>query len=239
MLRVAICDDEKKICSQLKDVLEKISMKFSQEIDLAIFYSGEKLCECLSKDIYFDIIFLDIELEMMNGVEVGRKIREEMLDEITQIVYISGKESYAMELFKVRPLDFIIKPLKFEKIEEVFKIALRLIKGSQGVFKYKFGYTTYSVLIKDILYFESRDRQVKIHTVNGINRFYGTLKDTHDKVREFNFIDIHKSYLVNYNHVIKFEYHQVTMSNKSVLPISQSNRKKVRALQLEIERDRL
>lgn len=239
MFKIAICDDEEKVCKQLKDILIKLELKFSEELDIYLFYSGEKLFEALSKDTYYDIIFLDIELQIMNGVEVGDKIRNELFNESTQIIYISGKENYAMELFKVRPLDFIIKPLDYEKIKRVFKLALRLIKKNQGVFSYKFEHSSYNLLIKDILYFESENRQVNIHTIDGVKKFYGTLKDTFDKVKEFGFIIIHKSYLINYNYVIKFEYDQVTMSNKQVIPISQSNRKKFRELQLEKERKKL
>lgn len=239
MLKIAICDDEKVICDQLKDILVKLEFEFSEEMEVDIFCSGEKLCEALDEDIYFHIIFLDIEMEIMNGVEVGRRIRNKLLNESTQIVYISGKESYAMELFKLRPLDFIIKPLNYKKIKEVFILALRLIKRTEGIFQYKFEHSTYNLLIKDILYFSSDNRQVKIHTTKGTNQFYGTLKDTYNKVKEFNFIKIHKSYLVSYNHIIKLQYDQVTMTNNEILPISQANRKKVRELNLRINREGL
>lgn len=60
----------------------------------------------------FDIVFLDIELPKISGIDIGKKIRDEMHDETTKIVYISGKDSYAMGLFDVRPLNFLIKPIK-------------------------------------------------------------------------------------------------------------------------------
>ena len=148
MLRIAICDDEKSICNQLEEILEKLGREFLEDIQIDIFYSGEELCQYLAVNNYFDIIFLDIELKIMNGVEVGQVIRDRMLNETTQIIYISGKESYAMELFKIRPLDFIIKPFNYEKIKEIFKIALRIIQKNENIFQYKIGHTTYNVLIK-------------------------------------------------------------------------------------------
>lgn len=239
MLRIAICDDEKSICNQLEEILERLGREFLENIQIDIFYSGEELCQYLAANNYFDIIFLDIELKIMNGVEVGQTIRDRMLNETTQIIYISGKETYAMELFKIRPLDFIIKPFNYEKIKEIFKIALRIIQKNGNIFQYKIGHTTYNVLIKNILYFESRNREIIIHETNATEVFYGKLKDVHENLRRFKFIQIHKSYLVNYNHVIKLEYHQVTMSSKVLLPISQANRKRIRELQLELERDRI
>ncbi|WMM25682.1 LytTR family DNA-binding domain-containing protein [Tissierella sp. MB52-C2] len=239
MLRIAICDDENSICNQLEEILEGLEKKFSKELQIDIFYSGEELCSYLSQDNHYDIIFLDIELEEMNGVEVGQVIRDKMLNETTQIIYISGKETYAMELFKIRPLDFIIKPFNYNKIQDVVEIALRIIQRDEKVFQYKVGHTTYNLPIRDIIYFESKNREVIIHTINGSEVFYGRLKDIYEYLNQFKFIHIHKSYLVNYNHITKLEYHQVTMSNKVILPISQANRKKVRELQLELERDRI
>ncbi|MBU5425777.1 LytTR family DNA-binding domain-containing protein [Tissierella pigra] len=239
MLRIAICDDENSICNQLEEILERFQKKSSKELQIDIFHSGEELCLYLSQDNHYDIIFLDIELKEMNGVEVGQIIRDKMLNETTQIIYISGKETYAMELFKVRPLDFIIKPFNYNKIQKVLEIALRIIQRDEKVFQYKVGHTTYNLPIRDIIYFESKNREVIIHTINGSEVFYGRLKNIYEDLNQSKFIHIHKSYLVNYNHIIKLEYHQVTMSNKVILPISQANRKKVRELQLELERDRI
>lgn len=239
MLRIAICDDENSICNQLEEILDMLEKKFSKKLQIDIFYSGEELSSHLSKDNYYDIIFLDIELKEMNGVEVGQVIRDKMLNETTQIIYISGKETYAMELFKVRPLDFIIKPFSYEKIQKVLETALRIIQKDEKVFQYKSGHTKYNLPIRDIIYFESRNREVIIHTVNGTEVFYGRLKDIYEYLNKLKFIQIHKSYLVNYNYIVKLEYHQVTMSNNVVLPISQANRKKTRELQLELERDRI
>ena len=61
------------------------------------------------------MFFLDIEIEFMNGVQVGRFIREKLQDDNTLIVYMSSYTKYAMELFEVRPMDFLIKPLNEKK----------------------------------------------------------------------------------------------------------------------------
>ncbi len=126
MLHVAICDDDYIICTQNENILNNLSKILGEKMEIDIFYSGESLCHFLSVGDYFDIIFLEIELQIINGVEVGKKIREEMHNENTQIVYISGKDSYAMELFETRPLNFLIKPLQEKKIEKVMKKVVEL-----------------------------------------------------------------------------------------------------------------
>lgn len=155
MLHIAICDDDNIICTQVESILINISISLDEKMEIDIFYSGESLYWNLLAEVNYDIIFLDIELKAINGVEVGRKIRDEMHNESTQFVYISGKESYAMELFDTRPLNFLIKPLQEIKIAQVIKKALQLATTENEFFEYKIGRTQSKVFVKDILFFES------------------------------------------------------------------------------------
>ncbi len=226
MLKIAICDDDKALCMQLKDMLNEIIENTDAEI--YVFNTGEELCDLLINGSRFDIIFLDIELCEINGVEVGKKIRNELNDELTQIIYISAKDSYAMELFDIRPLNFLVKPLKREKIESVLKTAKKIMLSSNQYYEYKIGNVNFNILISDILYFESSGRKVKIILNDDIKEYYGKLSEVEEKIKDNDFFFIHKSYFINYNHVIEYAYEYVKMSNNEVLGISQNNRKAVR-----------
>lgn len=94
MFSIAICDDQNAICSEIETILLEYQKLTMQEIQIEVFYSAEKLNTFMEYEHNFDLIFLDIEMEGLNGLELGRKIREEMDNQITQIVYVSGKESY-------------------------------------------------------------------------------------------------------------------------------------------------
>jgi DNA-binding LytR/AlgR family response regulator len=228
MLKIAICDDDKALCLQLKSMLNETNEKTDENIEISIFFSGEEMCDSLLGGNHFNIIFLDIELREINGVEVGKKIREEFNDELTQIVYISAKDSYAMDLFDIRPLNFLVKPLKTEKIESVLKTAKKILGTSNQYYEYKIGNVNFNVLLNDILYFESSGRKVKIILKDDVNEYYGKLSEVEEKLKNSDFFFIHKSYLINYNHVIEYTYEYVKMSNNEILGISQNNRKAVR-----------
>ncbi|MPQ34074.1 response regulator transcription factor [Clostridium estertheticum] len=246
MMKIAICDDEKHICEQLENILEEISISCSCVYEIDVFYSGESLYQYMENGNLYDFIFLDIELKNINGVngingvEVGKKIRLKFGDENILIVYISAKENYAIQLFRIRPLDFIVKPITYSIVFEVIKMAYELInKNKSEFFQYQRGKRMYKVPVKDILYFESNNRKLNIITKNGSNDFYGTLSEVYKKINKYNFILIHKSYLINHRHAIEFEYNQITMANNKVLPISQTNRKEVREFILNYERRRI
>lgn len=228
MLRIAICDDDKVICRQLEDMLCEISNIIHHEVETEVYYSGEELCDSLFSCNRYDIIFLDIELCKINGVEVGKKIRNELNDEHTQIVFFSSKESYAMELFEVRPLNFIIKPFSKEKIESILLTAIKLLNKENRFFEYKNNNISFSVPISDILYFESNGRKVNIVMTGEVKSFYGKLSAVEEQINNPDFILIHKSYLINFNYCKEYTYEYVKMSNDEVLAISQNNRKTVR-----------
>jgi Response regulator of the LytR/AlgR family len=116
-------------------------------------------------------------------------------------------------------------------------LAMKLSDKLGGIFIYKKGHEIYRKPIKNILYFESNNREIKMVSNDGEEIFYGKLDDVYDQVAKYRFMFIHKSYIVNYFFVTKFKYEEVTMSNDEVLPISQARRKSTRELQVRFERE--
>lgn len=237
MFRVAICDDEQVVCSQIENIILKYAAENNEKIDTQVFYSGEELNRFLESGQNFDLIFLDIELKIINGIEVGKKIREELDNQILQIVYISGKDNYMRDMFEVRPMHFLQKPIDDADIIKDLRLAMKLMEKLGGVFIYKKGHEIYRKPIKNILYFESSNREVKMVTSDGEEIFYGKLDDVYNQIGKYHFMYIHKSYIVNYFYVTKFRYEEVTMSNDEILPISQARRKATRELQVKYEKE--
>ena len=106
MLKIAIVDDEKLVCSEIMGMLKKYEIEKSFSFSVYSYLSGENLIYEIDDGNSFDLIFLDIELESINGVQVGEYIRNRYNDQKCQIVYVSSKTKYALELFKIRPFDF-------------------------------------------------------------------------------------------------------------------------------------
>lgn len=225
IFKIAICDDDILVCSKI----ERVIAKFDDKIKMEIFYSGERLISEMQKSAQYDLIFLDIEMEKLNGVDVGKNIREKIENNSTQIVYISSKESYAMELFKVRPFDFLVKPLKSSVIIETIKKVINLTSKMNLFYDVIFDGIHTKLPIKDILYFESQSRKVRIITTHGEYFTYARLFEIEDEIEHDDFYLVHKSYFVNFMHIKKYSYDELTMVNDSVIPISQSNRKMVRS----------
>ena len=231
MIKVAICDDDTAIC-------ELIEQTIVSNINLVeVFYTGEELIGNLTSGKRYDIIFLDIELNSISGVEIGHKIRSELNDAITQIIYISSKENYAMQLFKIRPADFLVKPFSKEEIEDTFNNIYRLLI-EENTIEFKNGYDMNAFKIKEVRYIISEARKLNVIAVNSEESFYGKIDEYIDQFEEAGFIRIHKSCVINPIHLTKYTYEFVMMNDGSELNISKFYRTKVRQQLMNIWRQK-
>lgn len=233
MIKIAVVDDENIICSYVEQSLLNLSKKYGISIETDVFNSGEDLIKTI-KETFYDVIFLDIKMKDLSGIDISRIIRNTMGNEAIQIIYISGNTEYAIEVFEYDPFHFLPKPLNNEKIENAFVKLIHKLRLKSEAFTYKVGHDSVKVAIKDILYFESNKRKIIIHYSDKKDEFYGSLENILQQLGKYNFLHIHKSYLVNPVHVHKCTYESVEMSNHVVLPIAQSKRKEIREKQLEL-----
>lgn len=226
MFKVAICDDNEAICSEIENILENFFSTELIQYEIDSFSSGEELLGELKSNEKYDLIYLDIELAELNGIVVGRYIREELLDDFTQIVFISAKPSYALELFQVRPMNFLVKPFTDKQVVDALQKTLELQGRQTRIFLYKSGKIETRIPYKDIMYFSSDVKKILIHRRNRVDSFYGKLSEL--KLPVSDFIQIHKSFIVNKQFVVRFKFDSVLLSNSEELPISRVYRKTVR-----------
>ena len=230
--RVAICDDDLRFCEQLKTYIEQFGKEYMIDFYIDIFYSGKNLCRELQQHEEYDIIFLDIVLGDTSGIDVGNYIRDELQNQNVQIVYISAYSSYAMQLFKIRPMDFLIKPVSKSEVEHLLQVGLEILGNRRKTFLYKVKREVKEIYIADILYFKGKDREIEIVLKDKKICYYGKLRDVYEQLEDEGFVFIHKSYLINIRQILDFSYDKVSMSNGEVLEIAQGRRKRFREIQM-------
>jgi len=230
MYHVAICDDDKIIGAEIERMLLNYSKEQGDAIEVDVYFDGSTLINSIEKGEYYDLIFLDIEMRTKSGIEAGTEIRNVMHNEATHIVYISAYSSYALELFKIRPLNFLVKPFGERDVIETLKKSMELSTYEGHTFLWKRGREVRKTLLKDILYFCSQKKQVEIHTKDGVEIFYGSLDKVYQSLTNWRFFYCHQGYLINYNQVAEFKYDQLTLKNGEIIRIAQGKRKEVRAM---------
>lgn len=232
-IKIAVCDDELEICSQVENILIKLLKERRIKCDIDIFYSGESLCRGLERSEY-DIIFLDIELPQMDGVEIGKYIREIRNNDIVQIAYISSKQEYAMELFDIRPINFLVKPLDEVIVAKVVDAYIKISGGKTDVFSYIKGYEQHKVEVYKIMYFKRDRRKVIMYTTEETVEFYESLEKIYERVKNYGFLFIHKSYMVNYRYIKTIGYDHLVMIDGEEFSISQARRKEIRDMYMRL-----
>lgn len=238
MIRIAVCDDDYTICTELEKIILEYKEQNNKELTVDVFYSGEYLIKHIKDNNSFDLIFLDIELGEINGVEVGNIIRKDFDDYITKIVYISSKNHYDRQLFEVQPLHFLEKPLDKYKVFKDINLAIKILNKQNDWFSFKIGHEIYKMPIKEIIYFESLDREIRLVGVKEIVQFYDKIETILKRVSEFRFMNPHRSYLINYDHVISIKKDTIIISNGDKIPLSRLKNKEIRELQIFYEEDR-
>lgn len=179
--------------------LEKYGESRGISMDVEVFSDGEILLQQLETGKQYDLLFLDIIMKHVDGIRVGEFIRNGMEDFHTRIIYMSTSKAYLMELFDSQPIGFLEKPLTREKVGAGMNRILRQIAGDS--FSYRSGRISSQIPYREILYYESCGRKVLVHTNDGICEYFGKLSQIMEQGLPPNFLCIHKSYIVNLDHV--------------------------------------
>lgn len=235
MIRIAICDDEDSICSNIETYVSNSCKVLNKKFEIDIFNSDESLIQHIKTQNTYNLLFLDIELYKYSGIDVSNFIRNVFNDDAMQIVYVSGKNQYDRQLFTFRPFDFIAKPFTEKQFFTVIEKYLRIYGNKNKMFHYKYGHDSYWVKLDDIIYFRSIDRKVLIKQLTTEEDFYGSLDSVANELSEQGFFSPHKSYLINYKHIRTFRHDTIVMSNLEEIPIARGKRKEVARIQLDYE----
>ena len=162
MYRIAVCDDNPEILTQVCTTLS--GSPLGKELELTPFHSGAALAAALRSGARFALLILDIELDTVDGVAIGCLLREELRDSVTQLLYISGQQQYAMALFDTRPLNFLLKPLDEAKLLDCVVQAIRLSRPEEAVLTVLVERTPRALPTQAIRYIESYHKRITVHS---------------------------------------------------------------------------
>lgn len=227
MLDIAICDDDNRFAGGLEETLCRMGKNYGLKFEIDVYQDGSSLVKEIKSGRRYDIICLDIQMQEMDGVEAARQIRK--LDRVVELIYVTLYDSYMKEVFEVTPSGFIVKPLDQKEFEKTFHRVLQTVIGQDAYYRFRYNKEEYKLLIRDILYFTSDLRKTYIIEEGGRYMEYRKLNDISKILGQGKgmFVRIHKSYLVNYRHIVRFSYDTVKLSNGEVLPVSSHRKQEV------------
>lgn len=218
MLKIAICDDNTVLMKSLKTMCQDYEKHTLERISIECFANPLDFLHSKNK---FDVIFMDIEMPVLDGISAGKIFREE--DKEAFIIFVSGYEKYKPIAYGVHPFDYIDKPFTKDAIFNVLNDVIQYMAKNSYTsnIKIKIGSESHIVSIIKISYIELNNRKINIHYENEVLSTYDTVSSLYSELQDHGFLMPHSAYLINYRYIKSFKRFIVYLVDGTEIPISQ------------------
>lgn len=214
-MKVAVCDDEKVFHNEITSLLRKFQKARGIDIFIDYFENGDML---LDSKYEYDVIFMDYQMEKMNGIETSWRLRETNSDSI--IIFISAYPAAALDAFEVNTFRFLQKPVDEEKLFKALSDYLKSI-DYDNLLLINTHDESYKIKMSEIIYLEGDGKYTTIRTKDSSFRIHINLKQLEIKLPTAKFIRCSKSFVVGFQHIDNHDSSQITFDNgeKAVIGI--------------------
>lgn len=198
MLRFAIVEDDPLFQNELTDFLSRYRKESGLSLEWQVFSNGMDLVERYSP--VFDIILMDVEMPLMDGMSTAKKIRE--TDPDTIIIFITNMSQYAIEGYSVNALDYVLKPLSYYAFSQCLQRAITRLNRNQNryiLISNQQGARRISAF--DLLFVEVHGHTLIYHTKEADFSVTGSMKDVEESLAGLPFFRCNKCDLVNLSQV--------------------------------------
>ena len=239
MVRCIAIDDEPLALRQIKSYIER-----TEQLELVAVCRSALEAQEILKTTSVDLIFVDINMPDMNGLDFVRSI-----DTKNHIVFTTAYGEFALEGFKLNAIDYLLKPFSYEEFMKATQKVISLVdlverchaaesaiaqneaeEADKEFISVKADYKTQLVKIADIVYLESAGEYVRMHLADGsklVTLF--RLKNMETELQSSQFMRVHRSYIINLNHISGYTKGKVFLSNDDYVPIGESYKEQFNA----------
>lgn len=229
MYKIAICDDEGTIRSQIRESLQQDFSSINMEIKE--YEDGRELLYDIKEDqFYFDIILLDISMKKIGGLTAGEIIRRETICSSSIIMFITSYQADISAVVDINPMAYMYKPIDRNILAKRFGEAFDKLDKGNDIFKFKENRSTVCLKINQIVYIEAHSKYIDIHTQSDIfstNSYQMGNVIEQGFQKNHNLIRIHNSYIINIDYVKVVKATQVILYNGQELPVSRKYSKEL------------
>lgn len=231
MLKIAVCDDEKLYCENIRNIVSEYCIKRNIEFEVELFKSGNDFVLLENAINQYNIVYLDVNMNGLDGIKTAEIIRYWSQDIF--IIFITAFINYTLEGYRVEAIRYILKnnTLK-ENIYESLNAVLEKMRFSSHIYEFQFKEGLRKLSHGQIILIESNLHVLHFQVIvkSEIKNYtmIAKLNDIQKKLVENVFIRIHQSYLVNLKYVKDISNYQAILWNDDVLPVSRPRYKNVK-----------
>ncbi|MBQ7616293.1 MAG: response regulator transcription factor [Butyrivibrio sp.] len=220
MINLAIVEDEDSYAQQLTEFVNRFQEESGNYFKITRFKDGDEITNGYKGQ--FDIILMDIEMKLMDGMTAAEEIRK--LDQEVVIMFITNMTNYAIRGYQVDALDYVLKPVSYFAFSQKLDRALsRIKKSSSNIISIDMPSGVKKLDIDNIFYIESEGHNLNFYTSGGEFTIRARLSDFEDQLSQYNFFRSNKGYLVNLKYVDGVEKGSCLIAGKQLL-ISRSRK---------------
>lgn len=216
MFRIAICDDESIFAEELKGLISGYMMEKGLVFEIDTYSSGEALVKLGIEVVRYTAVFLDINMEKIDGIMAAEKIRE--VSREIFIVFVTAYVNYSLEGYRLDAVRYLLKSnANFQStVNECMDAIMDKLNYTVAIKKFDFKEGTKEVSLERLLYIESRLHKLEFHVMEDdmkIYTMYETLNALEDRLAANKFVRIHQSYLVNIKYIKNVVRYKVVLTN--------------------------
>lgn len=216
-MRIAVCDDEMAFVESVKRHLMFYSQEHNIEFDIHIFTKSNDLLNSKEK---FNIAILDVEIPGCDGIEIGKRLRER--NKHIVLMYITAHKKYLDAALNLNAARFFEKPIDSQRFYKGLTDAIERIDNSTIQFYLKDGKITERINAQDIIYVETEKRKSRIVTINKEYHSNHHINFWKESLSSTVFISPHKSFIVNFNYITRYERDRIILDDKYEIPIARN-----------------
>lgn len=221
MLKLAIVEDDPVCARQLRGYVERYCREHGVAAEITLFSDGLEIAERYHP--VWDVLLLDIEMPNLDGMKAAERIRG--MDPSVLIIFITNMARFAIRGYEVNALDFVLKPVTYQKLAMKLRKAVEIVnrRAERFLLVTEEG-ETYKLPLSDIHYIEVANRHIYVHTGKRTYRTTGTLSRMEEQLAGAAVARCSQSYLVNLRHVGSVQRDTVLVGEEA-LPLSRSRQK--------------
>lgn len=223
MLTVSIIEDEYSAQNELKSFILRYGNENGLKFDISVY--GDALTFFESYKRGNDIIFMDIELPNLNGMEAAKRLRK--TDNAAVIIFVTNMAQFAVKGYEVDALDFTVKPLSYPAFCMKMDKAVRVVQGkSSHIINVNIPGRVVRIDVRELKYVEVMGHKLFYHTETEVFEGRGSITNEEERLNRYDFMRCNSCYLINPLQIKSIGKDEVEMRGGDVLPISHSKKKK-------------
>ncbi len=232
--KVAVCDDDKEYLDNMSKYLSNVDVQ-GLDMEYETYDTSTGLLKRFVKDnAAFDVVFIDIEIDDLTGIELANTIRS--LNSHVIIVFVTSHKKYTLDCLVCRPFGIMIKPIEFDYFKRAFAKIIEKHRSNYTTVEITVKRQKFSICFDDIIFLQAVDHNTYILTRNQMHMTYMTLSEVERQLDPGRFVRVHRAYIVNMSYIKSISDCKLYMDGYShEIPIGTTYRQQMTKSVIEFE----